>query len=120
MTIRMLFSRITAVALSLCLSCTGISLTQETFDDTTIMASAASQEVSGTCGENVTWSLNESTGTLTISGTGPMTDYSNYRDTPFYYDDRIKNVIIESGITSIGEWIFSDCASCELVHTEKG
>jgi hypothetical protein len=41
-----------------------------------VKASAAS---SGTCGENLTWSLDDE-GTLTISGTGAMTvfSYSNY------------------------------------------
>lgn len=107
MTIRMLFSRITAVALSLCLSCTGISLTQETFDDTTIMASATSQEVSGTCGENVTWSLDESTGVLTISGTGDM---ANYNDRSIFYNlqERFDVIVIEDGVTSIGDNAFKN------------
>ena len=30
---------------------------------------------SGKCGDNLTWSLDEGTGTLTISGSGKMTDY---------------------------------------------
>ena len=35
-----------------------------------ITASAATK--SGTCGENVTWTYDDTTYTLTISGTGPM------------------------------------------------
>ena len=39
----------------------------------------ASAATSGTCGENVTWTLDED-GTLTISGTGDMdsSDFSRY------------------------------------------
>ena len=41
---------------------------------------------SGKCGENVTYSLDSSTGELTISGTGKMDDYQNYDDgfSPFF------------------------------------
>ena len=51
----------------------------------------------GKCGENVTYSFDSKTGTLTISGTGDMcsSDYS-----VFYKN--IKVVIIEKGVTSIG------------------
>ena len=61
---------------------------------------------SGTCGSNVTWALNISTGTLTISGTGPMADY--YEDEAPWYAARmlIQSVVIENGVTSIGEYAF--------------
>ena len=39
------------------------------------VARAAEILDSGSCGENVTWTL-DSNGVLTISGTGPMTDYA--------------------------------------------
>ena len=35
---------------------------------------------SGTCGTNLTWTL--SSGTLTISGTGEMTDWASASDVP--------------------------------------
>ena len=37
---------------------------------------AAAEEIaySGTCGENATWQFDADSGTLTISGTGPMSD----------------------------------------------
>ena len=62
----------------------------------------------GKCGENVTYSLDTETGVLTINGTGPMYDYSS-TNSPFY--DKIKSVIIENGITSIGERAFEGCTS---------
>ena len=76
---------------------------------------------SGTDG-NITWSL-DSNGKLTISGTGAMKDYSSksYSGTyatsaPWgkYYKD-IKSVVIESGITSIGNFAFDNCSSLTSV-----
>ena len=63
----------------------------------------------GKCGENVTYSLNTSTGVLTISGTGEMTD------SPFSQNSNIKSVIIENGVTSIATSAFSGCTSLTSV-----
>ncbi len=67
---------------------------------------------SGTCGDSVNWSLYDS-GTLVISGTGAMTDYSSYgNQAPWYsYKNSITSAIIENGVTSIGNYAFSDCTS---------
>ena len=69
----------------------------------------------GTCGSYLTWKLT-SDGTLTISGTGKMTDYS-YDNLAPWYDDRssIKSVIIEEGVTSIGDYTFYNCHSLTIV-----
>ncbi len=60
----------------------------------------------GAGGANLTWTL-DSEGTLTISGTGGMKDFG-YDNYPSWYDlkKRIKKVIIEAGVTSIGEQAF--------------
>lgn len=57
---------------------------------------------------NITYSLDKATGTLTISGTGDMEDYEE-DSSPFYDNGSIKSVIIENGVTSIGDWAFSYC-----------
>ena len=44
---------------------------------------------------------------LTISGSGPMADYTLYPGAPWGTD--ITSVIIEDGVTSIGEYSFYDC-----------
>lgn len=67
---------------------------------------------SGTCGENLTWTL-DSVGTLTISGKGNMTDYSY--DSPWYYSDKLKEVVIKDGVTSIGSNAFFECISIKSV-----
>lgn len=70
---------------------------------------------SGTCGKNLTWTLDEG-GTLTISGTGAMGDYS-YNAMPWYdYRNSIKTAVIEDGVTSIGDRAFWECNSLESVN----
>ena len=65
---------------------------------------------SGTCGENLTWTFNEATGTLTISGTGDMRNYKPTTAMPWAeYLSEITSVVIEEGITSIGDYAFYDC-----------
>ena len=62
---------------------------------------------SGTCGENLTWVLEEN-GTLTVSGTGAMNEWEESWETPWYsYQDNIKTVVIKMGTTSIGGFAFS-------------
>ena len=68
----------------------------------------------GKCGDNVTYSLNTSTGVLTISGTGKMTDYS-YNSSPFYIDTKIKVITIDYGVTSIGDEAFYGCENLTSV-----
>ena len=49
-------------------------------------------------------------GVLTISGTGAMPDYTKIANIPWYKDrDRISEVRVNSGITSIGEANFNSC-----------
>lgn len=62
----------------------------------------------GTCGENLNWIL-DANGTLTISGKGEMPSFSRSSDAPWKrYAESIRTVIIDDGVTSIGENAFSD------------
>lgn len=64
-------------------------------------------DASGTCGDNLRWNYNSTTFTLTISGTGKMTDYPQY-STPWYgYRSQVKVLTIEDGIEHIGEFAFN-------------
>lgn len=64
---------------------------------------------SGTCGENLTWALSED-GTLTVSGSGDMADYTSQNLAPWYGDrGSIQKVVIENGVTSIGNYAFQNC-----------
>ena len=72
---------------------------------------AASAQTNGECGAdgaNLTWVLGDD-GTLTISGTGAMKDYPSYSVGP--WGKNVKNIIIESGATSIGYRAFYGCSS---------
>lgn len=64
----------------------------------------------GINGNNLTWSLDDD-GTLTISGNGAMKNYS-FRGAQWYSKrENITNVVIESGVTSIGDYAFYNCAN---------
>lgn len=73
---------------------------------------------SGTCGENLTWAL-DNEGTLTISGTGAMVNYgyTSVLDGAPWYDKRsdIKTVVVNSGVTTIGDFAFSHCTNLTSV-----
>lgn len=76
----------------------------------------ASADDSGTCGNNVTYSFVESTGTLRISGSGSMTNYESSNKAPWYdYRSNIITVIIDNGITSIGKLAFYKCNSLTTI-----
>ena len=78
---------------------------------------AKAETKTGTCGENVTYSLDSSTGELTISGTGNMDNYNYYDDdySPFFYYHDIKTITINSGVTSIGDGAFESCENLTSV-----
>ena len=80
----------------------------------TALTNVKPQSSSGTCGENVSWHLNPSTGVLTISGTGAMKDY-NWSASPFDSNAFIQSVIIEDGVTTVGYAAFSGCSNLSSV-----
>lgn len=70
---------------------------------------------SGTCGDNLTWKMDEK-GTLTISGTGIMTNYQSAAQVPWKkYTEEIKTVVIENGVAGIGGHAFYDCKNLTSV-----
>ena len=70
---------------------------------------------SGTCGENLTWTLTDE-GELIIEGTGAMTNYENAKATPWYdYNSLINDVTIKEGMTSIGNSAFYGCSSLTTI-----
>lgn len=68
----------------------------------------------GTCGENVTYAFEQSTGVLTISGTGNMSQSS---PSPWNgFKELITDVVIEDGVENICEHAFEDCTELKSVE----
>ena len=71
---------------------------------------------SGTCGDNLTWTIDTESGTLTISGTGAMYNFEYPNYAPWYSSrSSIKTAIIEDGATSIGNYAFWYCSSLTVI-----
>ena len=69
---------------------------------------------SGTDG-SITWSLNVG-GTLTISGNGPMNNYSSHDVSGTYgttapWGTSVVNIVIADGVTSVGNYAFRGCSN---------
>ena len=77
-----------------------------------VSAGAASEVSSGQCGDNVYYSL-DSDGTLTVSGEGAVWDYPGITDEVGY--DAITEVIIEEGVTVLGDESFYACGNLVTV-----
>ena len=78
--------------------------------------SAIHADDNGLCGDNLTWKFTSSDGTLTISGTGDMTNYSSREPAPWYSRcSEIEKVVIKDGVTSIGDCAFYGCSSLTSV-----
>ena len=67
-------------------------------------ATASAENYSGTCGENLQWSLNDIRGKLVISGTGAMDDFD--KSPWFNHRMQITGVRIADGVTYIGKNAF--------------
>ena len=75
------------------------------------VSATADAAESGSCGDNLTWKLEN--GVLTISGTGEMENYSPNNGTTAPWGENcssIISVVISDGVTSIGRSAFYDCA----------
>ena len=68
--------------------------------------------------DNLTWTL-DADGTMTISGKGTMKNYS-IGDSPAYCNENITKVVIQDGVTSIGEYAFWDCRSLTSIEIPEG
>lgn len=86
-----------------------VSETDETADSPTAL-SDEEKPMSGKCGDNLTWVLDDK-GTLTIRGTGEMYNYDYYDSSPWFkFRWDVKAVLVENGVTSIGDGAFGDGA----------
>lgn len=79
----------------------------------------------GKYGENIIWKYNSSSKTLTLSGTGAIDSFSDADDSSYLerpwkeYIDEIKNIKIEEGITSIGDYTFKNLGEINNIEIPK-
>lgn len=85
-----------------------------------VPALTAGATYTGTLGANVTWTLDRETGALTISGTGAMTNYSSESSPLRNYRSYIKTAVIESGVTTVGNYVFYGCTNLTRVTIPAG
>ena len=65
----------------------------------------------GTCGSGVTWKLDETTGHMTVSGTGKMTSASGWSA----YKEQLIHLTVEEGVTSLCSYAFLNFQELESV-----
>lgn len=78
------------------------------------------QNPSGSCGTNLSWEFNPATGTLTITGSGAMTDWASATSRPWHsYQSDITSLSLPEGLTFIGRSAFQECqmTSVELPNS---
>ena len=67
-------------------------------------------------GDGITWTYNTTTKVLDIEGRGDIADYQSYGAAPWYtYHNEIEQIKIASGVTSIGDFAFAQCAKLKNV-----
>ena len=70
--------------------------------------------------DNLVWTLYDN-GTLTISGSGAMKGYSWYSGSPATQKkDNVKKVVIQEGVTSIGNSAFYNCSNLKSIEIPEG
>ena len=85
---------------------TAVDVTESEIQSPAILSAEKEIVESGTCGDNLTWTL-DSEGTLTISGEGEMYDWTSGSEVPWYsVSHSTKTVVIKDGITSVGNYAF--------------
>ncbi len=88
-------------------------------EDTETTAETAA--TSGTCGTSLTWSYDTESKTLTIEGTGAMTNWYYTSSIPWYdFSGEISAVALPDGLTSIGPAAFYNCTALTAVSIPDG
>lgn len=92
-------------------------------DAAAMITAPAADEVqasSGTCGDNLTWTL-DGDGLLIISGEGEMTNWAWNLVAPWFEQrPSIREIRIESGVTSVGSYAFYGCSNLEKLTLAEG
>jgi hypothetical protein len=81
------------------------------------VAMVEAQNIGGTTPKGFRWMLDTSTGRLTVSGTGEMDNFFLKPAAAPWYEHHlhIREVVIQQGVTSIGNYAFHNCYRIEKV-----
>ena len=97
--------------------------TEETVEDIALFADNGDVIASGECGkngDNLTWVLTVD-GTLTISGSGEMENYTDSSVAPWYSNrTKILSAVVEPGVESVGNYAFYACLKLASVSLPGG
>ncbi len=97
-----------------------LALTVTAVNAATITVTADPASDSGTWGD-LSWTFDASTGTLTVSGHGAMPNLNgNLVDAWSPHTEFIKTVVIEEGVTTIGDYAFMNCYFLENIVIPNG
>ena len=80
----------------------------------------AAADESGKCGDDLTWSYDYATNTLTITGSGKMDDFEPNEAPWKDYIKGITSVSLPSGLTYIGAYAFEDCTKLTSITIPNG
>ena len=110
--VSMAVSMMPATAVSAFATDVGNSVAVQTAED--------SKTTNNSCGkttaDSVTWNFDQTTGTLTISGTGDMADYTSESQQPWYSNaNNIEKIVINEGVKSIGAQSFRALSNVKQV-----
>ena len=82
---------------------------------------ASAAVYSGTCGDDLIWTLDTGTGVLEISGTGTTISFSRATETPWFnYRSSVQTVLLSSSITCIGDLAISNCINLTSISIPDG
>ena len=74
-------------------------------------------EAMPTCGDDLTWVFLDGSGLLIIDGTGAIYEYNTALEVPWYdFSEKIKQVSLPVGLTTIGRYAFANCFSLPNVQ----
>ena len=83
-----------------------------------LAAGVSAAESSGVCGTDVRWTFSD--GTLTVSGCGPMADYTKNTVPWKEYRAEIRTVTVAAGVTAVGNHAFDGCEALTAVILPDG